>query len=242
MLRLLRSSAALISIVAIILVLHALAAAGLQGPSGLDREALSTWTDFPATVLATVARWAALVLAYYLAVVLFLVAVFGERVESSPVGSVIPAGLVSAIGLLLGTSAVVLPLASHITQPPPVSEQLTEDASTMQLTRIDEPLELQKLEAEVAAPAPTTQKLANSIASATIDDTEIWPVSSGDSFWTIAQETLGDAWGRDDLSDREIMVYWTTLIEANEGRLIEPGNPDLLLPGQELILPATPRP
>ncbi|MFT7474286.1 MAG: hypothetical protein ACI81L_001211 [Verrucomicrobiales bacterium] len=226
--------------IAVILILHALAGAGLQGPSGLSRDALSTWTDSPVTVLATAARWAALVLAYYLAVVLFSVAVFGERAEASPVGRAIPAGLVSAIGLLLGTSAVALPLASHLTRPTPVSEQVTESASTIRLTRIDEPLELERLDALVSSTTPVTQTAANPVAPETVDADEIWPVASGDSFWTIAEETLRDSWGREDLSDREIIAYWKTLIEANQARLIEPGNPDLLLPGQELVLPPTP--
>jgi nucleoid-associated protein YgaU len=31
--------------------------------------------------------------------------------------------------------------------------------------------------------------------------------------------------------------YWRRLIDANRDRLVDPGNPDLLLPGQELVLP-----
>ncbi len=78
--------------------------------------------------------------------------------------------------------------------------------------------------------------------SEALENDETWPVSTGDSFWSIAEETLAESWGRVDLSDREIATYWKTLIEANEARLVEPGNPDLLLPGQELELPPTPQP
>ena len=37
--------------------------------------------------------------------------------------------------------------------------------------------------------------------------------------------------------DAEITRYWRTLVEANRDRLVVPGNPDLVLPGQELALP-----
>jgi hypothetical protein len=31
--------------------------------------------------------------------------------------------------------------------------------------------------------------------------------------------------------------YWRRLIDTNRDRLVDPGNPDLLVPGQELVLP-----
>ena len=37
--------------------------------------------------------------------------------------------------------------------------------------------------------------------------------------------------------DRRVIGYWWRLVEANRGRLLDPGNPDLLVPGQELVLP-----
>ena len=37
--------------------------------------------------------------------------------------------------------------------------------------------------------------------------------------------------------DRRVIAYWRRLVEANRGRLLDPGNPDLLVPGQELVLP-----
>jgi len=67
-----------------------------------------------------------------------------------------------------------------------------------------------------------------------------WTVEPGDSFWKIAEEELRDAWGRDDLTDAEVDRYWRTLIAQNMDRLVEPGNPDLLFPGQELMLPNVP--
>ena len=33
-------------------------------------------------------------------------------------------------------------------------------------------------------------------------------------------------------------AYWRRLIEANRGRLVDPDDPDLVLPGQRFVLPA----
>jgi nucleoid-associated protein YgaU len=62
-----------------------------------------------------------------------------------------------------------------------------------------------------------------------------WTVEAGDSFWSIAAEAVAPAGA--EPNDRQVMAYWRRLVEANRGRLIDPGNPDLLVPGQELVLP-----
>jgi hypothetical protein len=62
-----------------------------------------------------------------------------------------------------------------------------------------------------------------------------WTVEAGDSFWSIAAETLAEA-GQAP-TDRRVIGYWRRLVEANRGRLLDPGNPDLLVPGQELAVP-----
>jgi LysM domain len=61
-----------------------------------------------------------------------------------------------------------------------------------------------------------------------------WTVEAGDSFWSIAAETLAEA--GETPTDRRVIGYWRRLVEANRGRLLDPGNPDLLVPGQELVL------
>lgn len=68
---------------------------------------------------------------------------------------------------------------------------------------------------------------------------ETWTVRGGDNFWTIAHRLLADAWGRPP-SARETDPYWRALVEANRSGLVDPGNPDLLLPGQVLAVPPPP--
>jgi hypothetical protein len=54
-------------------------------------------------------------------------------------------------------------------------------------------------------------------------------VRPGDSFWSIAEEVMAGA--------GDTGAYWRTLIDANRERLVDPGNADLLYPGQVLRLP-----
>lgn len=62
-------------------------------------------------------------------------------------------------------------------------------------------------------------------------DPTVWVVEQGDSFWTIAAQVVAAA------GDQETHRYWRRLVEANRDRLVDPGNPDLLVPGQRLVLP-----
>jgi hypothetical protein len=67
-------------------------------------------------------------------------------------------------------------------------------------------------------------------------DGDVIVVRAGDSFWSIATEVLAEVRGR-EVTDREVHEYWRRLIDANRARLVEPGNPDLLLPDQRLVPP-----
>lgn len=64
-------------------------------------------------------------------------------------------------------------------------------------------------------------------------------VVSGDHFWGIARTTLADVLGRPP-TDAEIVPYWRQLIDANRDRLLPPHDPDLIYPGQQLLVPPPP--
>lgn len=66
-----------------------------------------------------------------------------------------------------------------------------------------------------------------------------WTVAAGESLWSIAEEVLADAWGRPP-GDREVEPFWRRLVEANRGRLVDAGDPDLIHPGQVFEVPAVP--
>ncbi len=62
-------------------------------------------------------------------------------------------------------------------------------------------------------------------------------VVAGDHFWSLAEDVLGATSGS-DIGEQDVHAYWLQLVEANRDRLVDPANPDLLLPGQVLVLPA----
>ena len=55
----------------------------------------------------------------------------------------------------------------------------------------------------------------------------------------MAEHILTRAWGRPP-TDPEIVPSWVVLIDANRPLLVEPSNPDLILPGQLFTLPPAP--
>jgi LysM repeat protein len=71
------------------------------------------------------------------------------------------------------------------------------------------------------------------------DLTASYQVAAGDSLWTIAARTLEAARGSSP-TETELHGYWGSLIEVNRARLADPANPDLIFPGQSLVLPPVP--
>ena len=61
-------------------------------------------------------------------------------------------------------------------------------------------------------------------------------VRSGESLWRIAEERLAQARGR-AAGDAGVVAYWRELIDVNRDRLVVADDPDLIVPGQELVLP-----
>jgi hypothetical protein len=64
----------------------------------------------------------------------------------------------------------------------------------------------------------------------------VYRVQPGDHFWSIAEQVVI---GRDGptASDSAVAAYWRRLVDANRDRLVDPSNPDLILPGQVFDLP-----
>ncbi len=69
-----------------------------------------------------------------------------------------------------------------------------------------------------------------------VPEPERYTVVPGDCFWTIADDILHRSWGRPP-TDAEIVPYWLRLIDANRSGLADPGNADLIFPGQVFDVP-----
>jgi nucleoid-associated protein YgaU len=88
------------------------------------------------------------------------------------------------------------------------------------------------------SPVPDSPTVSMSIAGAEAVEppsTGTWVVEPGDSFWSIADEIVTDRLGRAP-SDAEVAAYWSVLVAANADRLVT-GDPDVIYPGQQLLLP-----
>ena len=65
-------------------------------------------------------------------------------------------------------------------------------------------------------------------------------VERGDNLWTISEDRLEVDLGREP-TDPEVAPYWREIVDANQDRYVQPGNPNLIYPGQVLVLPPTGR-
>ena len=234
----------LVAALAVVIIgLHWAARFDLGGPEDWSRDGLRAWADDPLVVVATVARWIALGLAYYLAAVLIVLTTSGD---SEKVGRMVPRRWIAPLAAALGIGVVTMSIASSGDGGP------TEPSVPLTLQTSSAPLVLRP-EAPLPSPAPVGSVIAPTSGAGneivTPESTEVVPASGpsdqsvvvrpGDSFWALAAEELIEAWGR-PVTDAEIVPYWHTMIDANRDRLVEPGNPDLILPGQELAVPLVP--
>lgn len=61
-----------------------------------------------------------------------------------------------------------------------------------------------------------------------------WTVGPGDDFWSIAEAVVAR---RSDRPVPSVGRYWAALLNANRDRLPVPGDPNLLFPGDRILLP-----
>lgn len=122
---------------------------------------------------------------------------------------------VAGLSVMVGLSG---PPAPPGTSPDP--------AGTAVMERIDPPATSPPTTAPAAPPAPPA------VPAPIAPPPDEVRVAPGDSFWTLAEEAVADH-GHGGSVD----AYWRRLIAANRHRLVDPATPDLLYPGQVLVLP-----
>lgn len=138
------------------------------------------------------------------------------------------AGVAAAVGVAgVAPFAAVVPAAPAAAAEPVAAEPAAPGGTAR----------LSVLPGEPADAAPTSAWPAPSPAPLPApepEEPEEWVVAPGESFWSIAEEVVAEALGREPSED-EVRRYWVALIDANRGRLVT-ADPDLLLPGQRLRL------
>lgn len=161
------------------------------------------------------------------------------------VGATVAAGASAASatsGPALARPAVVqVRLAAQVTDPGPTAAAPggggdAVDRPPPTLRRLD-PLPVTDVP-PTADPAPLPAPAGDRVGAPATAGIEV-VVDAGDHLWSLAEGALEAAWGRAP-SDAEVVGYWEQVIEANRARLADSANPDLVFPGQSLVLPPAP--
>lgn len=225
----------------------ALAASGSGLPSLPAARAPSSWDAWleangPAPTAVALIRLAGLAFTAYLGAVTALgwaLRVLGADRMVVLVDRLTVPALRRLLSAACGAGLFFSPLTAvqpALAQPAPVERTLTMHG----LTDTPEAAPEDRHEAVPAAPGLTMRRLqekpppARAEAAPTVGRTV--KVEAGQSFWSIAEDAL-EAAGRDTVTDSDVVPYWRQLIDVNRGRLADPGNPDLIFPGQVLTLP-----
>ncbi len=173
--------------------------------------------------VASVMRWVCVGLVAYLVPLVVLqtsARLAGLRVLQRGIDRLTPRALrrlaAMVTGLMVGIPTVARAQTTTTVDAPVVMHRLPVSTSS---SSVPPPTPVPT--APVAPPTPTRR---------------VWNVQPGQHFWAIAAATLHDTWGRDTTA-AEIAPYWRELIDANRARLRDPGNPNLVYPGQEFDLP-----
>lgn len=199
---------------------------------------MGAWLDQrpPTEVVFALLRLVALILAWYLLAVT-VGGVLGRALRLAALVTVVDAltlpavrrMLSGAVGLSFAATALTGPVGTAVAgaEPPPVAtmRRLPDGAAPSPPVVPGEIMRRLPEEPPPVSPPAATPRT--------------WTVRPGDHFWAIAERMLADAWGRSPSND-DVSPYWRSLVAANRHRLRDPGNPDLLFPGQVLVVPAPP--
>lgn len=229
----------LLGLLAAIAVLTLAGRGALAAPSILQPEAWGPWArDRDALIIAfTALRLLTLALAWYLLGVTLIggVARLARWRRMVAVADVLTVPAVrrllqSALGLGLATAALTVGSPSSSVAPPPPT------AATLTMTAEAKPADV------VMTPLSDAGETMTPIADVPVPEPKrrTWTVEQGDHFWSIAEHVLTRAWDRAP-TEAETVGYWDRLIRANQRRLPDPGNPDLLFPGQTVVVPDPPK-
>lgn len=233
-------------------LLHGVLAQELPFPS-VGRTSLNIWLAVadPATVTMTALRAVALALAWYLVVIAGLQVVstaLGWR--SKALDAITPALVKQAIGVSLTVGVTASTWIAPVLRTPASAESAESPPVTM--VRLAEgsndDFSPERGRHGAARPLPPstpaeaddgmvmTRLGASETQNSTSTERTTWKVTQDEHFWQIATDVLEERMGR-PATTSETDRYWRELVDRNRSRLVDPGNPDLLLPGQVIDLP-----
>ena len=237
-----RAAGWLLGLLAIGTALRLAATGDLAAPPLHSLDRLTSWADArePAAAAMALVRLTAELATWYLLAVSALHAVatisraagghrLADAVATPAVRRLVRAGLglgLAAASSVSGRDEVAAPGTVTMT---PVAE-----APVVTQTRIEDDGGTATMRPDVVADGGVAQ-----MAPLAPDAPTSWMVEPGDSFWSIAEELLVDAWHRQP-TDAETDPFWRALIERNRHRMVDPADPDLIQPGQVFEVPPLP--
>jgi nucleoid-associated protein YgaU len=197
-------------------------------PLGSWAEAVRWYEEAGAPIAAMAAlRLATMALATWLGLVIGLQTLAARRPRpglARAVNAISPSWMRRLAHGMAGISlsaGLAVPTPAHA-DPPPVHEPPADEGTAVMRT-LPEPSATST--STTPAPAPGRGPTPETIV-----------VVPGDSCWSIAADALADHLGH-PADDRTVVTYWRRVIDANSDRFVVRGDPDLILPGQELLLP-----
>lgn len=232
----------------------------LSTPSLLDPAAWPVWAAGTEPVIVAVAllRLLALLLLWYLVGVtaLALVARFLEadllargvqHIAVGPAATMVrhTLGATLAVGVVT-SSTVAAPVAAPagvLTAPTTTSTAVDDGPAELELPSLTRTKE----QPDDPTPTKPARRATDTTVATTPDPLDLVDTSGpveivvrpGDHLWSIAETALRDTGAMPDEAD--VAVYWRQVVEANQHRLSVPNDPDLLLPGQLVVLPPVPQ-
>ena len=227
-------------LVAAVLALRWMGTGPLGVPSILEPGDWPAWASSrdAVTIAFALLRLVTLVVAWYLLGVT-VVGIAARLVHSARMVRIadtltVPAVrhvLQSALGAGLAAAALTAgsPDAAPPVPPPAVAAATLPAEQIAMTPLLDQPIAVAPLRPAVGARPPGAP-------SSTEPAERHWTVKPGDHFWSIADRVLSEALGRQP-SETETRAYWERLIAANRAKLVDAGNPDLIVPGQTFRLP-----
>lgn len=227
---------------------------GMLAVPGVEVAAWRAWaaTTDPLVAVMALLRVAALAAGWYLLVATALgvgarafhavrLVRFADRISAPIVRRVLQRGMGAMVATALVTS-VPAPEA-QAAEPPPVAV-LQDGPSTLTMRGVSPEIDRAQPRASHDAVPPWQRFLDLNEPRAPeriVEDRATHTVRAGESLWRIAEIQLAAVLGREP-RDAEVVPYWRDLIERNRDRLIVADDPDLIVPGQEFLLPQMARP
>lgn len=225
-----RSVAWIVGLVGLVAGLHAAGGGRLTAPPWPPSVAAWVGVHGPLVAGFALLRVIALALGWYVLVATVVAAVIRLAPRWAPARlatRVIAPGLRGLVERMIGVSlcsVLSVPVVASAAPMPPVPAVLSAAHEVV----------------GPAVPAPEHGAVTTAVPeklglAAARPAADVHVVAPGDSFWRIAADVVAGPGRR--AGDGEVAGYWRRLVAANRARLVDPGNPDLLFPGQQLHLP-----